>query len=104
MRTPKDFEATVAANPFAKEAKADPGHVHVLFLREVPTAAAYAALAGAIKGREIVRAGGRHAYMLYPDGMGRSKLTPAMLARHLGMSGTARNWNTVQKLMAMAES
>jgi len=103
VRTPKDFEAIIAANPFAKEAEADPGHVHVLFLREAPPAAAYAALAAAIKGPEIVRAGGRHAYMLYPDGMGRSKLTPAVIARHLGMPGTARNWNTVQKLVVMAE-
>jgi len=102
VRTPEDLAAIVAANPFSKEARADPGHVHVLFLREAPPAASYAALAAAIKGREIVRAGGRHAYMLYPDGMGRSKLTPAVLARHLGMPGTARNWNTIQKLTATA--
>ena len=103
VRTLKDFEAIIAANPFAKEAKADPGHVHVLFMREAPPAAGYVALAAAIKGREIVRAGGRHAYMLNPDGMGQSKLTPAVIARHLGMPGTARNWNTIQKLMAMTE-
>ena len=102
VRTPKEFEAIVAANPFAKDAASDPAHVHVLFLRAPPSAAAYAALAAAIKGREIVREGGRHAYMLYPDGMGQSKLTPAVIARHLGLPGTARNWNTVTKLRAMA--
>jgi uncharacterized protein (DUF1697 family) len=103
-RTPEEFEAIIAANPFAKEAKAEPGHVHVLFLREVPPVAAFAALQAAIKGPEIVRRGGRHAYMLYPDGMGESKLTPAVLARHLGTGGTARNWNTVSKLSAMAKA
>ncbi|MEJ0025479.1 MAG: DUF1697 domain-containing protein [Rhizomicrobium sp.] len=104
VRTPKAFAAIVAANPFAKEAEADPGHVHVLFLRAAPPAAAYAALQAVIKGPEVVLGGGRHAYMLYPDGMGRSKLTPAVLARHLGMPGTARNWNTVAKLSAMARA
>ncbi|MEI9989667.1 MAG: DUF1697 domain-containing protein [Rhizomicrobium sp.] len=102
VRTPKDLAALVAANPFAKEARADGARVHVLFLREAPTAAAFEALQAAIKGREVVRAGGRQAYMFYPDGMGQSKLTPAVLARHLGMPGTARNWNTVLKLAAMA--
>ncbi len=102
VRTPKEFAAIIEANPFAKEARSDPAFVHVLFLRDAPPEAAYAALQAAIKGREIVRGGGRHAYMLYPDGMGHSKLTPAVLARHLGMPGTARNWNTVRKLIAMA--
>jgi len=102
VRTPGEFDAIVAANPFAQESKAEPGRVHVLFLREAPPASAFAALQAAIKGREIVRAGGRHAYMFYPDGMGSSKLSPAVLARHLGMPGTARNWNTVLKLAAMA--
>jgi len=101
VRTPKEFDAIIEANPFAKEAASDPAFVHVLFLREVPPAAAYAALKAAIRGSEIVRAGGRHAYMLYPNGMGRSKLTPAILARHLGMPGTARNWNTIRKLAAL---
>ncbi len=102
VRTPKEFEAIIAANPFAKEAKANPGFVHVLFLREAPPAAAYAALQAAIKDGETVRSGGRHAFLFYPEGMGRSKLTPSVLARHLGMPGTARNWNTVQKLAALA--
>jgi uncharacterized protein (DUF1697 family) len=33
--------------------------------------------------------------------MGRSKLTPSMVDKHLGR-GTARNWNTVMKLLALA--
>ncbi|HEY0105063.1 MAG TPA: DUF1697 domain-containing protein [Rhizomicrobium sp.] len=102
VRTPQDLDAIIAANPFAPEAKAEPGHVHVLFLRESPPPAAYATLQAAIRGNECVKGGGRHAYMLYPDGMGRSKLTSAVLARYLGMPGTARNWNTVLKLAALS--
>jgi uncharacterized protein (DUF1697 family) len=48
-----------------------------------------------------VRAKGRHAYIYYPDGVGRSKLTAALIEKHLGCRGTARNWNTVQKLAAI---
>jgi uncharacterized protein (DUF1697 family) len=73
----------------------------MLFMREAPARGALAALCAAIKGRETVRDGGvRGVYIFYPDGSGRSKLTPVALARHLGASGTARNWNTVLKLAA----
>jgi uncharacterized protein (DUF1697 family) len=36
--------------------------------------------------------------------MGTSKLTPAVLERALKVPGTARNWNTVTKLLEMAEN
>ena len=35
------------------------------------------ALRAAIPGRELVEARGREAYFFYPDGVGRSKLTPS---------------------------
>jgi uncharacterized protein (DUF1697 family) len=62
------------------------------------------ALQKAIVGREIVRAQGRSAYIVYPDGIGRSKLTAAMIEKKLGTRGTGRNWNTVLKLAALASS
>ena len=55
----------------------------------------------AIKGRERVRVAGRHAWLVYPDGVGRSKLTTAIIEAKLGARGTARNWNTVLKLRAL---
>jgi uncharacterized protein (DUF1697 family) len=52
---------------------------------------------------EEVRVAGRELYIYFPDGQGRSKLTP-VLGRILKNTGTGRNWNTVTKLLAMAES
>ena len=40
--------------------------------------------------------------VVYPDGAGRSKLTAALIDKKLGCAGTARNWNTVQKLKELA--
>jgi uncharacterized protein (DUF1697 family) len=102
VRTDAELAALIEANPFPKEARSDPGHLLVLFLREEPDAAAHKALQGAIKGREQVRGGGRHAYITFPDGIGTSKLTSAFLARYLGEPGTGRNWNTVLKLADLA--
>ncbi len=103
VRTPAEFDKVIASNPFIREAKDAPSFLNVLFMREAPGAPAFKALQAAIKGRETVKGSDRHAYIFYPDGAGASKLTPAMLTRHLGTPGTARNWNTVTKLAAMAK-
>lgn len=101
VRTPAEIDAVLARNPFPKEAGNDPGRLVVLFTRDAPAANTFKALQAAIKGREIVRGDGRHAYIVYPDGLGNSKLTGALIERHLGLSGTARNWNTLGKLAVM---
>jgi uncharacterized protein (DUF1697 family) len=41
---------------------------------------------------------GREVYLVYPDGIGRSRLTNAVIEKKLGARGTGRNWNTVLKL------
>jgi uncharacterized protein (DUF1697 family) len=102
VRTHADLADIVARNPFRKEAKNDPGRFVVLFMRGRPDAKAGTALQAAIKGREQVRLDGNHAYIVYPDGQGTSKLTSAVIERHFGCTGTARNWNTVGKLLALS--
>jgi uncharacterized protein (DUF1697 family) len=101
VRSAADWARVVAHNPFPEQAKADPGHLLVMFLKAPPTAAATAALQAAIRGSEAVKMHGREAYVVFPDGIGRSKLTPALMEKHLGAGGTGRNWNTVMKLAAM---
>ena len=98
VRSAKEWQAIIDANPFPAEAKSDPGRLVMMCLREAPSAAAVAALQAAIKGREQVRAKAKQAYFVYPDGQGTSKLTIAMIEKMLGTRGTARNWNTVLKL------
>jgi uncharacterized protein (DUF1697 family) len=102
VRTSKEWSEIVDANPFRREAKEDPGHLLVVCLKKAPAASDVKALQAAIRGQEIVRAEGRQAYIVYPDGVGRSKLTAALIEAKLGARGTARNWNTVLKLAAMA--
>lgn len=104
VRTAKEWNAIVAANPFPADAKRDPSHLVMMCLKDAPSAAAVKALQSAISGREVVRAKGPQAYFVYPDGIGRSKLTIALVERMLGTRGTARNWNTVMKLGALAGS
>ena len=103
VRSAQEWQAAIAANPFTSEASNDPARVVMMCLREAPGAAQVKALQAAIKGREIVRASGKQAYFVYPDGQGTSKLTIAMIEKHLGTRGTARNWNTVLKLGTLVQ-
>jgi uncharacterized protein (DUF1697 family) len=102
VRSAGEWTELVAKNPFTKAAKDDPGHLLVLPLKNAPKAGAVEALQRAIKGRETVAAKGRQLYAVYPDGIGRSKLTIAMIEKALGTRTTGRNWNTVLKLAALA--
>ena len=89
-------------NPFPREAVADPGHLLVVCLKTAPAAPALAVLRTAIRGRETVELLGRDLYAVYPDGVGTSRLTMAVLESKLGTRATARNWNTVTKIAALS--
>ena len=102
VRTGDDLARVVSRNPFPKEAASDPGHLLVLFAKANLAAANVNALEAAIVGRERIRGDGRHLYVVYPDGVGRSKLTGALIDRKLGVAATGRNWNTVRKLKELA--
>ena len=92
----------IDANPFAREARDDPSHVLVTCAKTTPAAGAQARLEAAILGRERAQLRGDVAYVVYPDGIGTSKLTPQKIEKALGTPVTARNWNTVCKLRELA--
>jgi uncharacterized protein (DUF1697 family) len=103
VRNGAAWKALTLGNPFAREAKEDPGHLVVMCLKAPPGAKEVAALKAAIKGREYFELRGSDAYFVYPDGMGRSKLTTALIDSKLGARGTARNWNTVMKIAELLD-
>jgi uncharacterized protein (DUF1697 family) len=103
VRTAEEWKTIVRQNPFRKEAERDPGHLVVLFLKNAPAQKDVAVLQSEIVGPELVKAKGRQAYIFYPDGQGRSKLTGPMIEKRIGR-GTGRNWNTVMKLDVIAKA
>jgi uncharacterized protein (DUF1697 family) len=91
VRSATEMGAVMERNPFPSAAG---NKVYVFFLDKPPNKGAFAAIK--IPGREEVQLAGREVYVHYPDGMGRSKLKLA----GLGVA-TARNINTIAKLVAM---
>ncbi len=105
LRTVDELKASLAANPFKKEAKADPAHLLIMFLAGNPKADAKKALTALDIAPEAVSLGTREVYLWYPHGIGTSKkLARVPLEKILGTSGTARNIRTLQALLELAEA
>jgi uncharacterized protein (DUF1697 family) len=99
LRTPRQLEAIAKGNPWPK---AEPKRLHVYFLSGKPTAKAIGALDPDRSPPGEFKVAGREVYLHTPDGIGRSKLTIDYFERTLGVRATARNWNTVTKLIELA--
>jgi uncharacterized protein (DUF1697 family) len=98
VRSADELADVIAKNPFPEEAKRDPSHLLVVFRKAPADEALVRAIRATITGREAVEAVGRHLYIVYPDGIGRSKLKVPEKKADASTRGTGRNWNTVLKL------
>jgi uncharacterized protein (DUF1697 family) len=102
VRSDRQWSRVIADNPFPAEAERDPSRLLVQFLKKTPVAGGVEALQAAIRGPEILRSVGKQLYVVFPDGVGDSKLTTKIIERKLGVVGTGRNWNTVLKIGKLA--
>ena len=100
LRSHADLAAVVKANPFPEAAKEHPHHLLVHFHRETFPAAL---LPLAHDGPECLAAHGRELFVDYPDDVGHSKLPQSMNKAKFPKLATARNWNTVLKLVELTK-
>jgi uncharacterized protein (DUF1697 family) len=101
LRTLAEVASIVDRGPMLSP-RADKSKLLVMFLSAVPAAAAQDALMKWHKSKqlnELLEIRGPEIYIYYPDGVGRSKLTGAVIENKLDTAGTARNWNTLTKLV-----
>lgn len=95
-----EWEALIANNPFPDFEAGK--HLHAAVLAGDPTAEAVAALRTHAAEGESIEVVGRVAYLHTPFGLGTSKLGEKF-DRGIGVANTARNWNTVLKLLELAK-
>lgn len=100
VRTPDQWATLIAANPFAKQARAEPSKVVAMVMKDGVRDGALEALRDLCRGGEAVEAFGDDLFFWFPDGQGGSEIFKKATPRLMGM-GTGRNWNTVLKLGAM---
>jgi uncharacterized protein (DUF1697 family) len=103
LRSCAEMRSVIARNPFAKRSGIEPSKLLVLFLALNPSPEARAKALSIKADPEELRMDGREVYIYFPNGMGRSKLSTTSIERALKTPGTGRNWNSVTKMLEMAE-
>ena len=98
-RTPAELQTALQVHPFDV---IEPKFSYVYALTGVPTTQAAAALGKRAAVTEHLAVIGRDLHIRYDEGAGNSTLTPAIIKRELGYTGTGRNLNTVAKLIELA--
>jgi uncharacterized protein (DUF1697 family) len=100
LRTGSELAAAAVGNPFLVQG-ADTKPLYVVFLGREPAADAVEQLDPDRSPGDRFSVHGREVYLDLPNGGGRTKLNLDYLERRLGVKGTARNWNTVLKLVEL---
>ena len=103
LRTAAEMREVVARNPFAKRRGIEPSKLLVSFLASDPGEEAREKVRQMKCDPEELRIEGRELYIYFPNGIGRSKLSLGVLEKTLKTPGTGRNWNSVTKVLEMAE-
>jgi uncharacterized protein (DUF1697 family) len=101
VRTRDELAAAIEANPF--DVPKDPKNLHVTFLADTPDKDAVTKLVALDFPPDELKLAGREIYILYANGSGRSELAQQLGRATLGVAATDRNWNTVTKLLEMAD-
>lgn len=102
-RTPDEINKIITANPFLAEPGFDPSKMAVVFLELQPSEEQILKVAGIDYPPDKFRIIGREIYIYCPNGFGKTKLYTNFFEAKMKVTGTARNWRTVNKLREMAE-
>jgi uncharacterized protein (DUF1697 family) len=102
LRTTAELRAAIAASPFTGR-NLEPGKILVTFLAGDAGPEGRDNLLALKDYPEELHLRGREFYIYFPNGAGKSKLPWSKVEKLLQTTGTARNWNSVTKMLAMAE-
>lgn len=101
VRTRKELDAVVARDPLGDIADR-PKLYQVTFLSAKPTPKAMREIGEIDVAPERFVHVGREIYAWHPNGIQRSPLATLLSDKRLGVTATARNWNTTAKLLELA--
>ncbi len=101
VRTAEELQRVVSANPLP-DAVAEPSRLLVTFLSASPDPERLRELDPVDFEPDLFGFGEREIYVWCPEGVRTIKLSYAFFEKRFGVVATARNWNTVTKLLALA--
>ncbi len=104
LRTVAEWKDAIARNPYASRSDIEPGRLLVHFLAGDPGEDARVKARAVPPAPEELHVFERELYIYFPNGMARPKLKFPAVERALQITGSGRNWNSVLKLLEMAET
>ncbi|HLH09520.1 MAG TPA: DUF1697 domain-containing protein [Terriglobales bacterium] len=103
LRTAEEMRTLAAENPFAGRKGIEPSKLLVSFLANEPGIEASKRLRELDTAPEELVINGREIFVYYPNGMARPKFQWTKADKILNIPGTGRNWNSVTKMLQIAE-
>jgi len=103
IRTPDEIRKIIAFNPYLPEKKFDPSKSAVIFLDQKPGEEGLEKMRAINYPPDRFEIIGREIYIYCPDGFGRTKLYTNFFENKMKVAGTARNWNTINTILGIAE-
>ena len=97
LRSVEEIKTIIANNPF-KKIPADNRKLYVHFLSSVPDDSLFKSLEGYKNESEDIRIFNREVYLL-TGSYGNTRLNNSLIEKKLGVTSTARNWATVNKII-----
>lgn len=101
LRAPEELRNVIARNPFPG---VEGSKLLVWFLAEDPGETVRVKVRALDTPPEKLHIEGRELFIYYPNGMARPKLNMNAVGKAIPCTGTGRNWNTVTKLLEIAEA
>jgi uncharacterized protein (DUF1697 family) len=103
VRTCAELRDAIARNPFAGRRGIDPSKLLVTFLAADPSPETREKVSKIDAQPDELHVDGRELYIYFTNGMARPKIPWMAVVKMLKTTGTGRNWNTVRKLLEVAE-
>jgi len=103
VRSIPDLKKIISANPFLSVPHFDPARMAVMFLYEEPSEKGLEQMKNVDYPPDKFSINGREIYIWCPNGFGRTKLYTNFFEGRMKVIGTARNWNTVNTILELAQ-
>jgi uncharacterized protein (DUF1697 family) len=103
IRTTKEIQELISANPFLEEVNFEPSKMAVIFLHEKPSEAQIQKVLNINYPPDKFKIVGSEIFTYCPHGFGKTRLYTNFFEKKMGVTGTARNWQTIMSILQLAE-
>jgi uncharacterized protein (DUF1697 family) len=104
IRSVDQLKRLLSVNPFLSENNFDPAKNAVLFLHEKAAEDQIANVKNIDYPPDKFKVDGSEIFIYCPNGFGRTKLYTNFFEKKMGVTGTARNWNTILAIQDIASN